>query len=323
MNQNKITEEEIKNYQELIDIGNEENKPDQDKLNKLLSHNKGGLSKYLKKIKIGKWTISIIVPLIIIVIIIYILVKNIFGYSAKFQLIKVKNKRDISKAAGDIIIEMLQKNSYSKISLSSGPLPKGIYKYLIDKFEDKEISFENTTVFSLDEYCGLEPKSKKSNSHYIQDNLLDHIDVEETNIHLINSLGETCEENVDKYNELLNKNDIDLILLSIDNNVNLGFNEPGTAFESKTHITQLSIKKKEEISELFDHGNIPLTGITQGIDNILKTKSVLVVASGREKAEGLKKLIKGKSDRDIPLSALKNHQGVVYVVADEDACSLI
>ena len=85
----------------------------------------------------------------------------------------------------------------------------------------------------------------------------------------------------------------------------------------------MSIKKKEEISELFDHGNIPLTGITQGIDNILKTKSVLVVASGREKAEGLKNLIKGKSDRDIPLSALKNHQGVVYVVADEDACSLI
>jgi glucosamine-6-phosphate deaminase len=322
MNQN-ITEEEMKNYQELVDIGNEENKPDQDKLNKLLAHNKGGLSKYLKKVKIGKWTISIVVPLIIIFIIIYILVKNIFGYSAKFKLIKVKKKRDISQAAGDIIIEMLQKKSNPKISLSSGPLPKGVYKYLIDKYEDREISFQNTTFFSLDEFCGLDPKSKRSNSYYIKDNLLEHIDIEEKNIHLINSLGENCEENVEKYNELLNQNDIDLTLLSIDNNVNLGFNEPGTAFESKTHIIQLSIKKKEEISELFDYNNIPLTGITQGIDNILRAKTVLVVASGKEKAEGLKNLIKGKSDKDIPLSALKNHQGVVYVVADEDACSLI
>ena len=218
---------------------------------------------------------------------------------------------------------MIQKKSNPKISLSSGPLPKGVYKYLIDKYEDREISFQNTTFFSLDEYCGLDPKSKRSNSYYIKDNLLEHIDIEEKNIHLINSLGESCEDNVEKYNELLNQNDIDLTLLSIDNNVNLGFNEPGTAFESKTHIIQLSIKKKEEISELFDYNHIPLTGITQGIDNILRAKSVLVVASGKEKAEGLKNLIKGKSDKDIPLSALKNHQGVVYVVADEDACSLI
>ncbi len=322
MNQN-ITEDEVKNYQELIDIGNEENKPDHDKLNQLLSHNKGSLTKTLKKLKIGKWAFSIVLPLSIIIIIVYILVKNIFGYSAQFKLMKVKNKREISKAAGDIIIDMLQKNPNSKISLSSGPLPKGIYKYLIDKYEDKEVSFENTTIFSLDEFCGLEPESKKSHSHYIKDNLLDHIDIDEKNIHLINSLGNSCEENVDKYNELLSQNEIDLLLLPIDNNVNLGFNEPGTAFESKTHITQLSNKKKEEIAELFDFNNIPMSGITQGIDNILKAKSVLVIASGKEKAEGLKNLIKGKSDKEIPISALKNHQGVIYVVADEEACSLI
>ena len=69
--------------------------------------------------------------------------------------------------------------------------------------------------------------------------------------------------------------------------------------------------------------NIPLFGISQGIDNILKSKVVLVVASGKEKAEGIKKLIKGGVDKEIPLTALKKHLGDVYVVADEDACSLI
>ena len=84
-------------------------------------------------------------------------------------------------------------------------------------------------------------------------------------------------------------------------------------------------KKKEEIAELFDYNmnDTPLFGITQGINDILKSKIILVLASGKEKAEGIKNLIKGKADKDIPISALKNHLGVVYVVADEDACLLV
>ena len=69
--------------------------------------------------------------------------------------------------------------------------------------------------------------------------------------------------------------------------------------------------------------NIPSFGITQGINDILKTKMIIVVASGKEKAQMVKNLIKGKADKDIPISALKNHVGIVYVVADEEACSMI
>ena len=323
----KITEEEIKNYEELIDIGNEENKPDPDKLNKLLAHNKNFPKKLkcLKNIKIGKLSISVILPVFIIIIIVYILVKNIFGYSAQFKLIKVKNKQEISKAAGDIIIDIIHKNQNPKISLSSGVLPKSIYKYLIDKFEDKEISFENATFFSLDDYCGLNSDSKKTNYHYIKDNLLDHVDIDEKRIYLINGFGDNCQENADKYNDLLNQNEIDLNIITIGNDEYLGLNGPGTSFDSKTHIIELSQKKKEEIAELFDFdlNNIPMFGITQGINNILKSKSVLVLASGKEKAKGIKNIFKGKATKNIPISALKNHLGIVYVVADEEACSLI
>ena len=98
MNQN-ITEDEVNNYEELIEIGNEENKPDPDKLNKLLAHSQK-FPKNLKKYKIGKIAISILLPLFFIFIIVYILVKNVFDYGPKFQLIKVKNKQKIGKVAG-------------------------------------------------------------------------------------------------------------------------------------------------------------------------------------------------------------------------------
>jgi glucosamine-6-phosphate deaminase len=318
MNQN-ITEEDVKDYVELTDIGNEENQPDPDKLNKLLSHSRKFPK--LKIFKIGKGSIAIIVSLIIIIFFVYISIKNIFGYSAKFKLIRVKNKQEVSKKAGDIIIDLIQKKSNSKISLSSGVLPKSIYKYLIDKFQDKEISFENITIFSLDDYCGLNSDSKKSHSYYIKDNLLDHIDIKQKNIYLINGDGDSCKENADKYNKLLEKNEIDLQLLTLENDFNLGFNEAGTSFDSKTHVMELSSHKKEQIAELFDFesNNIPTYGITQGINNILNSKSILVVASGKEKAEGIKKLIKGGTDIEVSISALNNHLGLINVVVDEDA----
>ena len=166
---------------------------------------------------------------------------------------------------------------------------------------------------------------KKTNNHYIKDNLLDHIDIKEKNINLINGFGENCQENADKYNDLLSRNEIDLFLLSVGNDGYLGLNGPGTSFDSKAYIIELNQKKKEEIEELFDYNmnNITLFGITQGINDILKSKIIIVVASGKEKAQMVKNLIKGKANKEIPISALKNHLGIVYVVADEEACSMI
>ena len=161
MNQN-ITEEELKNYEELIDIGNEENKPDHDKLNKLLGH-KNKFSCF-KRYKLGKLSINIIIPALLFMIIVYFLIKYISSYNATFKLIKVKSKKELIQKAGDIIIETIQNNLNPKISLTTGGLPKNIYKYLIDKYEEKEISFVNTTFFNLYEYCGLDQNSKKSNS---------------------------------------------------------------------------------------------------------------------------------------------------------------
>ena len=322
MNQN-ITEEELKNYEELMDIGNDENKPDQDKLNKLLGH-KNRFS-FFKRKKLRKLLINIIIPLLVLLIIVYFLINRIFSYNATFKLIKVKSKKEIIQKAGDIIIETIQKNNNPKLSLSIGGLPKNIYKYLIDKYEENEISFINTTFFNLYEYCGLEQNSTKSNSYYIKDNFLDHIDINQSNIYLIKNFGESCEKNAEFYKEILNNNEIDLQLINLDEKYNLGINGPGIALESKTHIAQISQFKQNEIAKMFDIeiNDVPKEGITQGIDDIIKAKIILVVAEGKENAEGLKYIMKGKVDIEKPISTLKNHVGIVYIVADEEACSLL
>ncbi len=83
--------------------------------------------------------------------------------------------------------------------------------------------------------------------------------------------------------------------------------------------------RKHDIAERFDIEikDAPKEGITQGIDDIIKSKIILVVAEGKQNAEGLKNIMKGKVDIEKPSSTLKNHVGIVYIVADEDACSLL
>ena len=97
------------------------------------------------------------------------------------------------------------------------------------------------------------------------------------------------------------------------------------SFDIKTHITQLSQNKRNEIAEMFDIeiNEVPSEGITQGISDIINSKNILVVAEGKENAEIVKNIMKGNIDYDKPISALKNHVGIVYIIADEDACSLL
>ena len=322
MNQN-ITGEELKNYEELIDIGNEEKKPVPDELHKLLSYNKK--FSFFKINKLGKYLLYLFIFSIILIIIIYILFKYLYSYNATFKLIKVKNRNNISETAGNIIIETIKNNLNPKISLSVSGLPKKIYKYLIDKYEENEISFINTTFFDLYEYCGLKNNSKLLNSYYLKDNFLNHIDINEENIYLINTFGQSCEENAEKYKEILKQNEIDLQLINLEKNYNIGLNKPGISFDIKTHITQLSQNKRNEIAEMFDIeiNEVPSEGITQGISDIINSKNILVVAEGKENAEIVKNIMKGNIDYDKPISALKNHVGIVYIIADEDACSLL
>ena len=322
MNQN-ITVDELKNYEELKEIGNDENQPDQDKLTKLLGH-KNKFS-FFKRHKFGKLLIKIIIPILFLFIIFYFIINYFFSYNATFKLIKVKSKKEIVEKAGDIIINTIKNNINPKISLSTGSILKNIYKYLIDKYEENEISFCNTTFFNLYEYCGLDKNSKKSNFYYIKDNLLEHIDINESNLNLIKSFGENCEENAKLYRELLDKNEIDLQLINLEDEFNIGITLPGVAIESKTHISQLTQIRKNNLADMFgiEINDTPNEGITQGIDDIIKSKIILVVAEGKNNAEALRNILKGKIDIDKPTSTLKNHVGTIYIVADEEACSLL
>ena len=116
---------------------------------------------------------------------------------------------------------------------------------------------------------------------------------------------------------------LDIQLLGIGANGHIGFNEPKTSFEQKTFIVNLTEKTREDNKRFFNSiDEVPTKAITMGIAEIMKAKKIILIATGKNKAEAVKRLLSKEVTTDFPASALHLHDDVV-VVTDDEALSLV
>lgn len=239
------------------------------------------------------------------------------------KVIKVKDYNELSLEAAKVMIELIKNKPNATLGLATGSSPIGLYQNLISAYNNNEISFKNITTFNLDEYCGLPKEHFESYYSFMHRNLFDHVDIKEENVHLPSSLGSDLQKNCDEYTELLNNAVVDIQLLGIGGNGHIGFNEPGTSFESTTQIIKLAEKTRQDNKRFFNSiDEVPTHAITMGIKNIMNAKSILLVASGKSKADAVYKLLNGEVTESFPASILKNHPNVTVII-DEEAASLI
>jgi len=241
----------------------------------------------------------------------------------KIELKIVKDYDEMSQVAGKIMLDVVKENPKCTLGLATGSSPIGLYKYLINAYENGEVSFKKVKTYNLDEYCDLPVTHPESYHSFMNTNLFSHIDIKKRNIHLPSSEGTDLQKNCDKYSALLNKATVDMQLLGIGADGHIGFNEPGTSFESETLIVELTEKTIQDNARFFDNDpkKVPTHAITMGIKNIMNAKSVLLLASGENKADAIQKLIEGAITEDVPATCLRNHSGKVIVIADKAACS--
>ena len=114
-----------------------------------------------------------------------------------------------------------------------------------------------------------------------------------------------------------------LQVLGIGSNGHIGFNEPGTSFDSPTHIVELALSTREANARYFNFiHEVPPHAITMGIASTLKSKEILLLVSGQSKQKALKKLMEGEISEDFPASILNRHTNVM-VIADEEALEMV
>ncbi len=235
------------------------------------------------------------------------------------DIIQAKNYEDMSEKACEIMVDRLNALINPILGFATGSTPEGVYKQLIEKNKEKAISFQNVMSFNLDEYVGLKKDDPNSYYHFMFQKLFKHIDILTDWIHIPNGVAPDLEKECKEYEQLIRDHPIDFQILGLGVNGHIGFNEPNTSFSSRTHIVELDESTRQANARFFTSMNeVPTKAITMGIQTIMESKELMLLASGSHKADAVAKLINGEISESFPASALKNHQKVT-VIADEAA----
>ena len=234
------------------------------------------------------------------------------------KTIVVKDYQAMSQKCAELIIDQINNKPDSILGLATGGTPMGAYQLLIEAYQKGLVDFSKVKTFNLDEYCGISINHPQSYHYYMFHNFFNHINIQKKNIHIpcmgLNNNQKACEN----YNQLLNKETIDIQLLGIGSNGHIAFNEPGTPFDLETHIVELSLKTREDNQRFFSSlEEVPTHAITMGIKNILKAKKIVMLISGFSKKEAVKRLLIKEISTDFPASALLNHNDVTVIIDEE------
>ena len=207
------------------------------------------------------------------------------------------------------------------LGLPTGSSPLGVYRNLIAACGKKEVSFANVVTFNMDEYLGLESDHPQSYRRFMKDNFFSSIDIPSENTHLLDGMASDPKAECAAYEAAIKAaGGIELFLGGIGGNGHIAFNEPGSHLDSRTRVVTLSDETRVDNARFFD-GNpakVPARALTVGIGTVMDAREVLILASGRQKANALKAAVEGKVGPSCPLSCLQKHPNAI-IVCDEEA----
>lgn len=239
------------------------------------------------------------------------------------KVIVTKNYDEMSEKAFEIVKEVVVNNKNAVLGLATGSTPLGLYAEMIKDHKENGTSYKDVKTLNLDEYAGLDITSDQSYVYFMRENLFKHIDIDLNNTHIENGKAVNRELECKNYNKLIEELPRDIQILGIGSNGHIAFNEPGTAFDSETHIVDLTESTIKDNSRLFEKvEDVPRQAFTMGLKNIMHAKKIVVLASGANKAKAVYGMLKGTVTETLPASVLQLHPDCTLIV-DEAAYSLM
>jgi glucosamine-6-phosphate deaminase len=240
------------------------------------------------------------------------------------EIIIKEDYRHICEEATRIIHRAWKGKNNLVLGLPTGRTPLGVYKGLIDLFKKREIDYSLVVTFNLDEYLGLKENHPHSFAYYMEKNLFQHINIKRENIYRLSGTPENIDDHCREYEEKIRSyGGIDIQILGIGKNGHIGFNEPSSSLASRTRVKTLTLETIEANSSLFeDEEEVPRFCLTMGIGTIMEAKMILLLASGQEKNEAIKKSLEGPITASVPGSILQLHPQAKIII-DHEAASLL
>lgn len=207
---------------------------------------------------------------------------------------------------------MIVKEAVEAGSRNFGLATGGTMLPLYDRIRNSKLDFTKCQSVNLDEYVGLPKTHPESYIAFMKQQLFHEKPFKKSNL----PDGEAIDPSAEaaRYEELLKQLTLDFQLLGVGENGHIGFNEPGTSFDSETHIVKLADSTRLANARFFHSlDEVPTEAITMGIASIMRAKQILLIAVGEKKRMALEALMKGEVTESIPVTILKNHPNVIVL----------
>lgn len=236
------------------------------------------------------------------------------------RIVIADNQDDFARKGADEFIGLLAAYKNPLVTLPTGMTPLGFYQVLIQHYGHRRDLWDAMRFTALDEYHGLMPGDERLFGTWLARACLDPLDIK--NRHFFESMSDAVSE-TDRMDQWLQQNGpLDIAVLGLGANGHIAFNEPGTLFESRTHVMDLTNASIQSNARYWggDELRVPRRGITLGLHDLAQARHTMLLVTGISKADILAKALGGPVTSDLPASYLQTIKNVT-IVADRDAAS--
>ncbi len=232
------------------------------------------------------------------------------------------NEKEIGEAAGSFYVDYINANPACVLGFATGASPVPTYEYIAESYKQGKVSLKNISTFNLDEYCDLPKDHKNSYFTFMCENLFSKTDINMDNVDFLDGNADPDEESARYAEAIKAKGGIDIQLLGIGRNGHIAFNEPGEEFTDEAWKVTLTQSTIDANSIYFDDVPMPHYALTMGIGSIMRSKKIIMIATGSSKAQAVRDMIKGPVTPMCPASILQQHPDVT-VYLDTAAAALL
>ena len=224
----------------------------------------------------------------------------------------------LSKDAAILIVEELRKKPNLLLCTATGGSPTPTYENLAKAYQSERELFDTLQIIKLDEWGGVSMSNPQSCEAYLRQHVLTPLQISGDRYVGFDSQAESPEKEADKINQFLeSRGQIDICVLGLGMNGHIAFNEPAPALQPYAHVAKLSSESMQHPMSVA-MGETITYGLTLGMANILQSKLILMLISGKAKQEIAQQFLSGNITTQLPASFLWLHPNTICLI-DEDA----
>ena len=230
---------------------------------------------------------------------------------------------ELARLAAGTIETLLRSRPDAVLGLATGSSPLPIYDELVRLHVEGGLSFARAKAFTLDEYVGLAAEHPQRYRNVIEHEFVGRVDFAPGAVQGPDGLAEDLVASCSAYEEAIaGAGGIDLQILGIGTDGHVGFNEPGSSLASRTRIKTLTGQTRADNARFFggEIDQVPQHCLTQGLATIMAARHIVLIATGRAKADAVHHFVEGPVSAMWPATILQHHPHVTALV-DKAAAS--